>query len=91
MESCQKFFLATASAVVRESEWFRTAPPFARKGAKFRLLGVEEREFVSALGARAVRPSLIVECRCGGLTGIFSILLGELGTAHIISETTSRG
>lgn len=86
MKSLKGFFLGAVAEAVRETAWFRSAPAASQARATFRILGVESREFRSVIGARQVRPALLVECRCGELVGTFSLLLQELGEASLIGE-----
>ena len=87
MESLTSFFRVAAEAAIRETTWFRSAPRPDQAGAVFRICGVEHREF-RGLGSSAVRPALVVECRCGGLVGTFSLLLQEPGQAYLLDEKT---
>lgn len=86
MKKLDQFFKRVAADAVRETAWFRSAPAACQARAKFRILGVESREFRSVIGARQVRPALLVECRCGALIGTFSLLLQEVGEAYLLDE-----
>lgn len=86
MKSLKGFFLGAVAEAVRETAWFQSAPLACQASATFKIIGVESREFRSVIGARQIRPALLVECRCGELVGTFSLLLQELGEASLIGE-----
>lgn len=92
MESLTPFFKRGAAAAIRETAWFRSAPAACQARATFKILGVEQREFVGMTGlTRSWRPALVVECRCGDFVGTFSLLLQDLGEAYLLDERAAPG
>lgn len=84
MKTVTAYFKGIVETGIKESLWFRSAPVEARKTAKIKILGIEDRKY-SSLIHTTVRPALIAECECGGETQRFSLLLDNTDRVVAIS------
>lgn len=76
MQTIQSYFGELMIEGIRASMWFRTAPPECQAKAKFKVLGVEQRQFSSMMHT-TTRPALVAECEVGGEAQRFSLLLDD--------------
>lgn len=84
MKTVGQYFKAVMEEGIRESGWFRSAPPEYQATATIKVLGVEDRQYRSMIGPAISRPALIAECDCGGEVQRFSLLLDNTTSVQVI-------